>query len=113
MDVAIGGSAEVELAGAYMGATLDGDVTFHVADGVKLNQFYGEQNGGTVTGDLTLIITGAPTLGTGYFSRFKASVNKDEFGTLDLSGADSEFITNYQDKFVGFAKTVLPAETSE
>ncbi len=113
VDVAVGGSAEVKLAGAYMGATLEGDVTFHVADGVTLNQFYGEQNGGTVTGDLTLIISGAPTMSTGYYSTFKASVNKDSFGTLDLSGADSDFITNYKDKFLGFAKTVLPTETTE
>ncbi len=113
VDVSVGGSAEVKLAGAYMGATLEGDVTFHVADGVTLNQFYGEQNGGTVTGDLTLIISGAPTMSTGYYSTFKASVNKDSFGTLDLSGADSDFITNYKDKFLGFAKTVLPTETTE
>lgn len=107
VDVAVGGSAEVELAGAYMGAKLDGDVTFHVADGVKLNQFLGEQNGGTVTGDLTLIISGAPTMSTGYYSTYKASVNRDSFGTLDLSEADSDFVTNNKDKFTGFA-TVLP-----
>lgn len=59
VDVSVGGSADVNLAGAYMGATLDGDVTFHVADGVKLNQFLGEQSGGTVKGGLTLIISGA------------------------------------------------------
>ena len=29
VDVAVGGTAEVELAGAYMGAKLDGDVTVH------------------------------------------------------------------------------------
>lgn len=50
VDVTVGGTAEVELAGAYMGAKLDGDVRFTVADGVKLNQFLGEQSGGTVTG---------------------------------------------------------------
>ena len=107
VDVTVGGSAEVELAGAYMGAKLDGNVTFHVADGVKLNQFYGEQNGGTVTGDLTLIISGAPTMSTGYYSTYKASVNRDSFGTLDLRAADSDFVTNNKDKFTGFA-TVLP-----
>ena len=107
VDITIGGSAEVELAGAYMGATLEGNVTFHVADGVKLNQFYGEQNGGTVTGDLTLIIIGAPTMSTGTYSTYKASVNKDPFGTLDLTGADADFITANRDKFTGFA-TVSP-----
>lgn len=107
VDVAVGGSAEVELAGAYMGATLDGDVQFTVAGGVKLNQFLGEQSGGTVTGGLTLTISGAPTMSTGYYSTYKASVNRDSFGTLDLRAADSDFVTNNRDKFTGFA-TVLP-----
>ena len=107
VDVSVGGSAEVELAGAYMGATLDGDVTFHVADGVKLNQFLGEQSGGTVKGGLTLIISGAPTMSTGSYSTYKASVNRESFGTLDLTGADTDFITANRDKFTGFA-TVLP-----
>lgn len=107
VDVAVGGSAEVELAGAYMGATLDGDVTFHVADGVKLNQFLGEQSGGAVTDGLTLIISGAPTMSTGSYSTYKASVNKDSFGTLDLTYAAADFITTNRDKFTGFA-TVKP-----
>lgn len=108
VDVAVGGSAEVELAGAYMGATLDGNVTFHVANGVKLNQFLGEQNGGTVTGGLTLIISGAPTMSTGSYSTYKASVNRESFGTLDLTGATADFITANRDKFTGFATTVMP-----
>lgn len=107
VDVAVGGSAEVELAGAYMGATLDGNVTFHVADGVKLNQFLGEQSGGAVTDGLTLIISGAPTMSTGSYSTYKASVNKNSFGTLDLNGAAANFITENRNKFTGFA-TVLP-----
>ena len=108
VDVSVGGSADVNLAGAYMGATLDGDVTFHVADGVKLNQFLGEQSGGTVTDGLTLIISGAPTMSTGSYSTYKASVNKDSFGTLDLTGAAADFITANRDKFTGFATTVMP-----
>ena len=107
VDVSVGGSAEVELTGAYMGAKLDGDVTFHVADGVKLNQFLGEQSGGAVTDGLTLIISGAPTMSTGSYSTYKASVNKDSFGTLDLTGAAADFITANRDKFIGFA-TVKP-----
>ena len=106
VDVSVGGSAEVELAGAYMGATLDGDVTFHVADGVKLNQFLGEQSGGSVTGNLTLQIKGTPTLKS-YNPTYKASVKRDLFGTLDLTGAAADFITANRDKFTGFA-TVLP-----
>ena len=107
VDVTVGGTAEVELAGAYMGAKLDGDVRFTVADGVKLNQFLGEQSGGTVTGGLTLIISGAPTMSTGSYSTYKASVNKDSFGTLDLTHANADFITANRDKFTGFA-TVKP-----
>ena len=106
VDVAVGGSAEVELAGAYMGAKLDGDVTFHVADGVKLNQFLGEQSGGSITGNLTLQINGTPTLKS-YNPTYKASVNRDSFGTLDLTRADADFITKNRDKFTGFA-TVKP-----
>lgn len=106
VDVAVGGSAEVELAGAYMGAKLDGDVTFHVAGGVKLNQFLGEQSGGSITGNLTLQINGTPTLKS-YSPTYKASINHASFGTLDLTGADTDFITANRDKFTGFA-TVLP-----
>lgn len=106
VDVSVGGSAEVELAGAYMSATLDGNITFHVADGVKLNQFLGEQSGGSITGNLTLQINGTPTLKS-YSPTYKASVNRASFGTLDLTGADTDFITANRDKFTGFA-TVLP-----
>ena len=102
VDVAVGGSAEVELAGAK----LDGNVTFHVADGVKLNQFLGEQSGDSITGNLTLQINGTPTLKS-YNPTYKASVNKDSFGTLDLTYADANFITANRDKFTGFA-TVKP-----
>lgn len=101
VDVSVGGSADVNLAGAYMGAKLDGNVTFHVADGVKLNQFLGEQSGGSITGNLTLQINGTPTLKS-YNPTYKASVNRDSFGTLDLTGAATD-----RDKFTGFA-TVLP-----
>lgn len=109
VDVAVGGSADVNLAGAYMGAKLDGNVTFHVADGVKLNQFLGEQSSGAVTDGLTLIISGAPTMSTGSYSTYKASVNKDSFGTLDLTGAAANFITENRDKFTGFATVMPPA----
>ena len=107
VDVAVGGRAEVEHAGAYMGATLNGNVTFHVADGVKLNQFLGEQSGGAITGNLTLQINGTPTLKS-YNPTYKASVNSDSFGTLDLTDAAANFITANRDKFTGFATTVMP-----
>ena len=106
VDVSVGGSADVNLAGAYMGATLDGNVKFTVAGGVKLNQFLGEQSGGSITRNLTLQIKGTPTLKS-YNPTYKASVNRDPFGTLDLTGADADFITANRDKFTGFA-TVSP-----
>ena len=56
---------------------------------------------------MTLIISGAPTMSTGSYSTYKASVNKNSFGTLDLTDADADFITANRDKFTGFA-TVLP-----
>lgn len=93
--------------GAFQGAKLDGNVTFHVADGVKLNQFLGEQSGGSITGNLTLQINGTPTLKS-YNPTYKASVNRDSFGTLDLTCADVDFITANRDKFTGFATTVMP-----
>lgn len=107
VDVSVGGSADVNLAGAYMGAKLDGDVRFTVADGVKLNQFLGEQSGGSVTGNLTLQIKGTPTLKS-YNPTYKASVNRASFGALDLTGAAANFITANRDKFTGFATTVMP-----
>lgn len=108
VDVTVGGTAKVELAGAYMGAKLDGDVRFTVADGVKLNQFLGEQSGGSITGNLTLQINGTPTLKS-YNPTYKASVNRDSFGTLDLTYAAADFITTNRDKFTGFATVVPPA----
>ena len=106
VDVTVGGSAEVELAGAYMDAKLDGDVKFTVENGVTFNGFYGEYSGGSITGNLTLQINGTPTLKS-YNPTYKASVNRDSFGTLDLTRADADFITKNRDKFTGFA-TVKP-----
>lgn len=107
-DVAItaSGSAKVELVGAESNVTLDGNVKFTVENGVTFNGFYGEYSGGSITGNLTLQINGTPTLKS-YNPTYKASVNRDSFGTLDLTGADADFITANRDKFTGFA-TVLP-----
>ena len=107
-DVAItaSGSATVELVGAASNVTLDGNVKFTVENGVTFNGFYGEYSGGSITGNLTLQINGTPTLKS-YNPTYKASVNRDSLGTLDLTGADADFITANCDKFTGFA-TVLP-----
>lgn len=106
VEVTVSGSADVKLAGAYMGATLNGNVQFTVADGVTLGQFLGEQSNGSITGSLTLKING--TLSMSSYGSYKASVNRTEsFGTLDLTGANADFITANRDKFTGFA-TVKP-----
>ncbi len=106
VEVTVGGNANVKLAGAYMGATLNGNVQFTVADGAKFSQFLGEQNGGSITGDLTLKINGTPVMS--HSGTCKASVNRtDSFGTLDLTGADAEFVTANRDQFTGFSN-ILP-----
>lgn len=112
VNVKAGGSAVVTLSGADTNATLNGNVQFTVETGARLDSFYGEKSGGTISGDLTLKLVGTPAL-SAYRPTFKASVNKDMFGTIDLSKADSEFIMNYKDKFLGFEKVVLPTETTE
>lgn len=113
VNIKAGGSAVVTLIGVDTNATLNGNVQFTVETGARIDSFYGEKSGGTISGDLTLKMVGIPTL-SAYRPTFTASENRtDLFGTLDLSSADSEFITNYQDKFLGFAKTVLPSETTE
>lgn len=106
VDVAVGGSAEVEACGRVHGRETGRQCNVPVADGVKLNQFLGEQSGGSITGNLTLQINGTPTLKS-YNPTYKASVNKDSFGTLDLTHANADFITANRDKFTGFA-TVKP-----
>lgn len=103
-----GDTADVDLNGAsFSNGTVNGNVTFNVdgSAGLTLSGFMGEQNGGTITGELLLTITGSPTL-SGY-STYTASVNKERFGTLDLSGADASFDAS---SFANF-KTIIPQTT--
>ena len=104
-----GGDADVDLNGAsWMNATVDGDVTIHVdgSGGLTFSRFMGEQNGGTITGSLLLKITGAPVMDPEY-GVYTASVNKDSYGTLDLSEADASVTADLFDKFA----TVIPQTT--
>ena len=113
VNVKADGSAVVTLIGADTNAKLNGNIQFTVETGARLDSFYGEKSGGTISGDLTLKLVGTPTL-SAYRPTFKASEDRtDLFGTLDLSKADSEFITNYKDKFLGFETVVLPTEKTE
>lgn len=103
-----GGTADVDLNGAsFSNGTVDGNVTFNVdgSAGLILSGFMGEQNGGTITGDLLLKITGSPTLSS--YSTYKASVNKESFGTLDLSNADASVDQSLFTRF----KTIIPQTT--
>lgn len=96
-----GGDADVDLNGAsWSNGTVDGNVTFNVdgASGLTFSRFMGEQNGGTITGELRLTITGAPAMDTEY-GVYTASVNKDSFGTLDLSSADAQITADSFEKF--------------
>lgn len=107
VNITVGSSAVVTLIGADTNAKLVGDVQLTVKTGARLNSFYGEKSGGTISGDLTLKLVGTPTL-SAYRPTFKASENRtDPFGTLDLTEADAEFISANKDKFTGFA-AILP-----
>ena len=102
-----GGDADVELNGAaWFGATVDGDVTVNVdgSGGLTLSRFMGEQNGGTIKGNLVLKITGAPVMNDSGYAVYTASVNKESFGTLDLSAADASVNA---DLFDGFETVLL------
>ena len=70
----------------------------------------GEVSGGNITGTLTLNITGNPELSS--YGTYKASVDKDAFGVLNLTGADSDFVSANQDKFTKFAEIKGGASTA-
>ena len=107
VNITVGGSAVVTLIAADTNAKLVGDVQLTVKTGARLNSFYGEKSGGTISGDLTLKLVGTPTL-SAYRPTCKVSENRtDPFGTLDLTEADAEFISANKDKFTGFA-AILP-----
>lgn len=104
-----GGDADVDLNGAsWSSATVDGNVTVNVdgSGGLTFSRFMGEQNGGTITGSLLLKITGAPVMDPEY-GVYTASVDKDSYGTLDLSEADASVAADLFDKF----ETVIPQTT--
>lgn len=105
VNIAAGGSATVTMIGADTNAKLNGNVQFTVETGARLDSFYGEKSGGTISDNLTLKLVGTPTLFV-YGSTFKASENRDSFGTLDLREASTYFISANKDKFTGFASVL-------
>lgn len=114
--VNVSGSDEqtkVNLNGTGVSTTTDGNVTFNVDGGNKavyIGGFLGEVSGGNITGTLTLNITGNPELSS--YGTYKASVDKDAFGVLNLTGADSDFVSANQDKFTKFAEIKGGASTA-
>ena len=106
--VNVSGGAEqtkVKLNGTAVGSETDGNVTFNISSGeenVYISGFLGELSGGSITGTLTLKITGTPKLSS--YGTYKASVDKETFGVLDFTGADSEFVSANKDKFTKFAE---------
>lgn len=106
--VNVSGGAEqtkVKLNGTGVGSETDGNVTFNISSGeenVYISGFLGELSGGSITGTLTLKITGTPKLSS--YGTYKASVDKDTFGILDLTNADSDFVSANKDKFTKFAE---------
>lgn len=114
--VNVSGSDEqtkVNLNGTGVSTTTDGNVTFNVDGGNKavyIGGFLGEVSGGNITGTLILNITGNPELSS--YGTYKASVDKDAFGVLNLTGADSDFVSANQDKFTKFAEIKGGASTA-
>ena len=86
--VNVGGAAEVELSGAGLDATTNGNVTFNVdgTAGLSFGEFYGEQNGGVISGDMLLKIVGTPKISS--WATYMASVQKEQLG--DVYGQCSE-----------------------
>ena len=106
--VNVSGSDEqttVELNGTYVNSQTNGDVMFNVSGGeeeVCIEGFAGELSGGSINGTLTLNISGKPVLSNS--GAYKGSVDKETFGVLDFTGADSEFVSANKDKFTKFAE---------
>lgn len=93
--------------------TINGNVTFNIIGGeekVYISGFLGELAGGNISGTLTLNITGKPKLSN--YGTYKASVDKETFGILNLTNADSDFVSANQDKFTKFAEIKGGASTA-
>ena len=104
---------KVNLNGTGISTTTDGNVTFNVDGGNKavyIGGFLGEVSGGNITGTLTLNITGNPELSS--YGTYKASVDKETFGILNLTNADRDFVSANQDKFTKFAEIKGGASTA-
>ena len=104
VEIKVKGTADVEVAGAYMNSTVDGKVTVSVEDGAVLSEFLGEQSKGSVKA-LELVMTGSPKLDG---RTFRGTVNGEPKGTLDLRQASLS--PEQAEKFKDFAE-VLKADS--
>ena len=104
VEIKVKGTADVEVAGAYMNSTVDGKVTASVEDGAVLSEFLGELSKGSVKA-LELVMTGSPKLDG---RTFRGTVNGEPKGTLDLRQASLS--PEQVEKFKDFAE-VLKADS--
>ena len=104
VEIKVKGTADVEVAGAYMNSTVDGKVTVSVEDKAVLSEFLGELSKGSVK-ELELVMTGSPKLDG---RTFRGTVNGEPKGTLDLRQASLS--PEQVEKFKDFAE-VLKADS--
>ena len=107
VEIKVKGTADVEIAGAYMNSTVNGKVTVSVEDEAVLSEFLGELSKGSVK-ELELVMTGSPKLDG---RTFRGTVNGTPKGTLDLRQASlsPEQVEKFKD-FAEVLKTDSPAE---
>ena len=104
VEIKVKGTADVEIAGAYMNSTVNGKVTVSVEDEAVLSEFLGELSKGSVQA-LELVMTGSPKLDG---RTFRGTVNGEPKGTLDLRQASLS--PEQVEKFKDFAE-VLKADS--
>ena len=104
VEIKVKGTADVEVAGAYMNSTVNGKVTVSVEDEAVLSEFLGELSKGSVK-ELELVMTGSPKLDG---RTFRGTVNGEPKGTLDLRQASLS--PEQVEKFKDFAE-VLKADS--
>ena len=107
VEIKVKGTADVEVAGAYMNSTVNGKVTVSVEDEAVLSEFLGELSKGSVQA-LELVMTGSPKLDG---RTFRGTVNGTPKGTLDLRQASlsPEQVEKFKD-FAEVLKADSPAE---
>ncbi len=104
VEIRVKGTADAEVAGAYMTSTVEGKVSVTVEDSATLSEFLGEMSKGSAT-ELLLTMTGSAKI-DGH--TFRGTVNGRSKGTLDLRQASLS--PEQVEKFKDFAE-VLKADS--